>query len=360
MEDQLRSIYYDPKIGFTNLNLFYERVKEAKLKIPYKTVKEFYNNQSINQIYKHINKHEERSSIISFAVGNCLQCDLMVITKFKSKNSNYKYLLNIIDVNSRYAWVYPVKSKGAKEISEHIESVYKELINNKNELYSLTTDDGTEFDNKILNSINKKYNVKHYIHVSKNANHPTKTAIVERFNYTLWKMISKYTESKDTLKFIDVLKDLVNNYNSRIHTGIKAKPYDVYHKKALPNTIVNIAVGYKLGDIVRVKQKRKTVGAKSYDITYSRQKYEIVKVNGSSHTLKNIETNRELSKQYQSSDLQKINDDKIISATNKANDIIEITKQEKTKRKNRKDGLDVNDKGDIIIPKRLIPKKSKR
>ena len=283
------------------------------------------------------------------------------IKKFKFKNSNYKYLLNIIDVYSRYAFSFPIKSKTALPVSECMEIVYKKLTEDKNRIYSLTTDEGNEFTNKYMNALNKKYNVKHYTINSKGQPHPTRTSIIERFNKTLWGLIAKYTETIDSVKFIDKLQDLMKNYNSNINTGINAKPIDVYNKKAYPNTEINIAETYNVGDYVRVKQKPRKIGGKAYDPKYSRYIFEVVKIQGTGHILKNINTNRELQKPYQYDNLILVPKDTIKDVkTNKLNEEFEIDKHEKTKRKNRKEKLDTNEDGKIIIPKSLIPKKSKR
>ena len=363
MNEKLKKLYYDPIKGLTNVNTFYQRVKEEKIKASFTQVKNFYENQPLNQIYKEKNKHETMSSIIAFNVGSCLKADLLDIKKFKFKNSNYKYLLNVVDVYSRFAWSFPVKSKTASEVLKHVEEVYKDVKQHvKTSPENLTTDDGNEFTNKLLESLNKKYNIKHYTIVSKGAPHPTRTAIVERFNRTLWNLIRKYTETIDTVKFIDVLQDLMKNYNSNIHSGIQAKPIDVYNKKTLPNTEINVAEKFKIGDYVRVKQKPKKICGKSYDIKYSRFIFEVVKIQGTGHILKNISTNRELQKPYQYDNLILVPKETIKDInTNKQNEEYEIKKNESTKRKNLKEGLNINkDSGKVEIPKRLIPNKSKR
>ena len=213
MENKLHSIYYDPSQGLTNLTSFYNRVKENKLKVTYSQVRHFYEKQSINQIFKEP-KPQIRESITAPDIGSYLQADLVDIKKFKFKNSGFKYLLNIIDVYSRYAFSFPITSKGSPKIKDHLEEVYKEV---KKHVLSypqtLTTDSGTEFLNNKINSLNEKYNVKHFTIVSKNANHPTVTGIIERFNKTLWGLIARYTESIDSVKFIDVLNKLITRAN---------------------------------------------------------------------------------------------------------------------------------------------------
>jgi len=49
---------------------------------------------------------------------------------------------------------------------------------------------------------------------------------VERFNKTIRDKINLYLYSKKTKKYIDVLQDLVYNYNNTLHSKIGMNPID--------------------------------------------------------------------------------------------------------------------------------------
>ena len=73
----------------------------------------------------------------------------LLIKKFGSELShlskyNNKYLLCVIDVFSKYAWVIPIKNKTGHTLIQAIKSVLKTGCRPK----SLQTDTGTEFKNK--------------------------------------------------------------------------------------------------------------------------------------------------------------------------------------------------------------------
>jgi len=358
--DKLQEIYNDPKYGFSSLNTFYKKLKEMNITVSYKTVKDFYNKQKINQVFREPKKRE-RSSIVAYSLFGCLQADLMDIKKFKNFNSGVKYLLNVIDVYSRYAWSIPVKSKKSKEISEALEKIFKECRKiSKDSPETLTTDLGNEFVNKNLEQILDDYNIKHYTINSKGQTHPTVTAIVERFNYTLWMLIRKYTESINNLKFIDQLPNLVYNYNNREHSGISEKPINIYNKVSSPMQITVKAKTYDIGDLVRAKQHKKTFG-KSYDPKYSNRIYKIHDIKGTTHYLTNTETNVKSRKTFQYDDLIKIPNDTENGKVNmKKQQKKQIEKEETIKRKNRATKLDTDDDGKIIIPKAMIPAREKR
>jgi IS30 family transposase len=69
-------------------------------------------------------------------------------------NSKYKYLLNIIDLFSKYAYVIPLKSKSANDVIEGFSSVFTRAKSEK-----LCTDQGTEFINNKLKDFLKQNNV---------------------------------------------------------------------------------------------------------------------------------------------------------------------------------------------------------
>ena len=145
--------------------------------------------------------------------------DLMDVSKFYKWNKPTKFILNVVDVYSRYAWSYPLKSKDGTVISEIVDSLLEEITKLfPNKIITLTTDSGTEFINSEMKRVEKKHKIeKHYVVNSKEENHPGITAIVERFNRTLWTIIKKYTLANNTLEFINKLPDFLFNYNNRVH-----------------------------------------------------------------------------------------------------------------------------------------------
>ena len=46
----------------------------------------------------------------------CIQADLMDISRFKHHNSYYTFLLNIVVVDSRYAFSFPLKTKKPSDV----------------------------------------------------------------------------------------------------------------------------------------------------------------------------------------------------------------------------------------------------
>jgi len=51
------------------------------------------------------------------------QADLVEMIPYSIDNRGYKYLLNVIDIFSKYAWSVPLKSKTGGEVARAMESI---------------------------------------------------------------------------------------------------------------------------------------------------------------------------------------------------------------------------------------------
>ena len=129
-----------------------------------------------------------------------MQADLMDISNFSRDNSGVKYLLNVIDIYSRYTWSYPLKSKKPSEIALYIESIINSIP--KSNYKVLCIDLGNEFKWQV-NTILEKHNVKRFYNNPKDEKN--KMALIEWFNYTVWKKLKKYINAYDTLRYVNVL-----------------------------------------------------------------------------------------------------------------------------------------------------------
>ena len=110
--DKLKALYYDPENGFVGLNELYRLSKEHNLNLSYKEVKEWYNNQTTTQVYKQSKQSKKYNKIIApyFEIG-CFQVDLMDVHNLYKENNGVNFLLNVVDIYSRYAFSSQLKIK---------------------------------------------------------------------------------------------------------------------------------------------------------------------------------------------------------------------------------------------------------
>ena len=96
--------------------------------------------------------------------------DLADLSSFSKYNEKYKYLLNVIDIFSRYAWSVPLKHKTGNSITSGLKVLFQHT-----KPITIQSDKGTEFANATVQQYLKRQGVSfHTTH-----NHDIKGAIVE-------------------------------------------------------------------------------------------------------------------------------------------------------------------------------------
>ena len=60
-----------------------------------------------------INKFERKKVIVN-CIDEIHSCDIADMTKYSRMNKGYKYIFTNIDIFSKYAWSFPIKSKKYK------------------------------------------------------------------------------------------------------------------------------------------------------------------------------------------------------------------------------------------------------
>ena len=186
-----------------------------------KEVKEFLDTVDTYTLHKPIRKKFETRRVYVKGIDDQFQADLVEMREFSNENKGYNYLLTVIDCFSKYAWAIPIKNKTAYEILKAFGEIFLERIPLK-----LQTDKGKEFIN---NKFQKFLKSKNIIWFSTNSD--VKASIVERFNRTLKTKMWKYFTQVGNKKWVNIVDDLVYNYNNTYHRSIKMKPIEASIKK---------------------------------------------------------------------------------------------------------------------------------
>jgi IS30 family transposase len=76
------------------------------------------------------------------------------VSNIRSSNQNYKYLLFVIDVFSRYLWIQLITEKTSKSVINALKVVLR-----SRKLNSIKSDKGSEFKNKEVRSFLKKEDI---------------------------------------------------------------------------------------------------------------------------------------------------------------------------------------------------------
>ena len=107
-----------------------------------------------------------------FGIDEQWTADLIKVINITKYNRGYRYLLTVVDVFSKHAWVEPIKNKTGKTVTEAFEKILKQCRT----AIQLQTDDGKEFFNKTFQTL-MKHNIYHF-----STSGDTKASVVERFN----------------------------------------------------------------------------------------------------------------------------------------------------------------------------------
>ena len=118
-------------------NLLENLQKTVKLK----DVRNWLKKQQTYNLRKPIRRKFLRRKTVVAGIDHQWQADLADMSKLSNSNDKFKFLLCIIDVFSKYAWVVPIKDKTGITLVNAFKSVLKSGRSPK----SLQTDKGTEF-----------------------------------------------------------------------------------------------------------------------------------------------------------------------------------------------------------------------
>src|SRR5277367_2509538 len=269
-ETILRNIYYDQKhpASYSSANKLYEAANKVDNSIKLSNVKNWLAGEFTYTLHKLLRKRFIRNPIIVETIDEQWEADLVDMQEFASRNNGVKYILTVIDVLSKYAWVVTVKNKTAASIV----NAFKEIIKKGRKPFNIRTDQGKEFVNSNFKTFTKNEGINHFTSKSKDI----KCAVVERFNRTLKSRMFKYFTAKGTRKYVNVLNDLVVAYNSAYHRSIKMRPIDVNsNNRAI--VFKNLYKVSSLRDLIKTKIKsnipseslvRKRYELKPFDKSY--------------------------------------------------------------------------------------------
>lgn len=265
MDKELSEIYYDPaRVGsFGGFNALSKATNR-------KDVKKWLSSQEVYSLHKPTRRKFKRRKMICVGLDHLWQIDLVDLTSLSTHNDGFRFLLTCIDCFSRYAWVVPIKSKNSSSVTE----AFASLINLRKPTY-LQSDKGSEFLNSSFQSFLKGNDIRFYT----SENDDIKCALVERFNRTLKTRMWRYFTYSNSLRYLDVLPDLVKSYNDSKHSSIKMAPSRVTGHNELERRQRATVSKPKLsvGDWVRISETKRQF-KKGYLPSWTRELFKVVAV----------------------------------------------------------------------------------
>ena len=260
------------------------------------------NQQLAEELHKPIIKKFEKRKVYVAFKDNIWGADLADMQLLSKYNKGIRFLLCVIDIFSKYAWVVPLKDKKGVSTATAFQSILKQSDRKPNKIW---VDKGSEFYNA---SFKKWLQDNDFVMYS--TNNEGKSVVAERFIRTLKSKIYKHMTSISRNVYIDKLDDIVDKYNNTYHTTIKMKSIDVKD-----NTYINIDKEintkdpkFKVGGRVRIS-KYKNIFAKGYTPNWSEEVFIIKKVKNTvpwTYVINDL-NGEEITRTFYEKELQKTN-----------------------------------------------------
>jgi hypothetical protein len=225
-------------------------------------------NQLTNEIFKPAFKNFERRSVVVPSNDLIWGADLIDVSEIKGK---IKFLLNVIDIHSRYAWSIPLTSKS----KDTVLNAFKEIVNEtKTTPSKIWADEGGEF----YNSVFKKYCTDNNI-ILYSTHSGLKSVFAERFNRTMKEAFYKYLSNNKKATYTAFLPIFMNEYNNTIRRATHETPNNIYYGDAVSKEIKKVntkhpAPKFQVGDFVRLSKLKRTF-EKGYTSRYTHEPFKI-------------------------------------------------------------------------------------
>jgi len=281
-DEELLNYLYHTKKNYGGIDQLYLKAKIKHPNIKKSFVKEWLGNQKGYQL----NKIKKVGKTIYLPIYSempfSFQLDLTFFPRYRKYNNGFYVLFTAININSRFAYAYYGKNKEKETILDMLKKMSEKTVIN-----SITCDLGSEFNNDIF----KKYCSENEIIIYFVKDDSHKMGIINRFHRTIKDVLAHYISDENELNWVDVIDDIIYNYNHSVNRGIGIEPYKV--NNAIEVDIINQKREetekirkqekevFKIGDFVRVLRKKKQFEDKLLN-KYHDKVFEVIKVGNNS------------------------------------------------------------------------------
>jgi len=271
MEAQVRRRYvnYKQKGSFSGLDNF---SKTTKLKP--KDIKPILKSIPAYRLHHPVLKTFPRRRVYASKINEQWAMDLADIQSVSRYNNKKTFLLCVIDVFSKKAWVEALANKSGIKVAQALDKIFTRSASKPLRIQS---DLGKEFYNKHVKHLLKTKGIKLFSTTT-----IKKCSIAERFIRTFMGKIERYKTHTGSKKFVDKLRDFEWLYNNSFHRMIGMTPAQVtkenedqVHDKLYGGEqSVKTKLILKVGDNVLLSV-RKTKFDKGYRANFMKEVFQV-------------------------------------------------------------------------------------
>lgn len=210
--------------------------------------------------------------------GYRVELDLLSMEHFAADNGGVKFLLNVIDQFSRFAFSEPLLSKSPKDVQKSFAKICSKCPFTIQSIYA---DDGKEWKGEMGRFLDEK-NIKIIVATSW-----VKASIIERFQKTLKLRIVKYMRQQHSYEYVSALPNIVNNINNSVNRTLQMAPASIqfsnqhvlYNRLYRPqrkahSKFKRASAMFEVGDDVIVGLKN-TIYKRGYEQNYSDEVFKV-------------------------------------------------------------------------------------
>jgi transposase InsO family protein len=278
INEKLSNIYYNvaSSAGYSSA----KKLAEAS-NVDIKLVKEWLSTQDAYTQHKPKLRNYKRNRYHTSTTNVYFEADLADMRSMSDMNKGVKFVLFVIDIFSKKAWAEPLKDKKSVSVAQALKMIFKR----SGFPVKLRSDRGREFLGPEVRDLLKKHHITQIV----TDNEETKCAVVERLLRTIKERLSRFFTHTGKRKYIHVLQDVMDAYNTSYHSAIGCKPSEVnsnntrevydylYSGKGRYSkleTSAKVEPKLKVNDFVKISASKHKL-QKGYDANWS---YEVFKI----------------------------------------------------------------------------------
>jgi hypothetical protein len=236
--DALKELYYDPKHGLQSA----ARLKQKVPQYSVKEIEQWIKNQTTGQRFF---ERKQPKPYFPMSIGGLeakpfltCQCDLLDLTNLNPRvNSGYGYVWLMVDVFTRYVIATPMKGKADAECAHSLTRAVLSIEQKGFKMETLVSDNEPSFTGRLYRSECKDNDVMQvFVPVNDPSRHKS-LAFIDSMCRTLRRLLERYMEANDTNRWQPAFKDLIDNYNSTVHTRTHQTPDAMLTEPVEPNRI---------------------------------------------------------------------------------------------------------------------------
>lgn len=212
---------------------FYDKLSNHYLGITQKDVKNFLINEPIYHMSKPL-RHHINKPILSSRPNERWAIDLIDLSKYSSKNRQYKYILSCIDYFSKKCWLRGLKVKTAEAVTNQMQNIIDSAGTRPD---ILQKDNGTEFQGQ-LNNWMQLNNIQSINTLSYS---PQSNGLIENLNKNVRKIIRETFIRNNNTNWIDHLNEIEENKNTQTNNTTRFEPNEIWTQDGtINNKAVNV------------------------------------------------------------------------------------------------------------------------